>query len=105
MLIDWDDAMAYNWMADIARFTFWMRMNYSEQEYSLFRNTFLKHYRTGYRKDEFAVFEKAFHIYVGLDSLSYHIHMGEWVMQCQVKKYLDELMCNAFVKNKASEGD
>ena len=36
-LIDWDDAMALNWMADISRLTFWMKQNYNEQEYTLFR--------------------------------------------------------------------
>ena len=33
VLIDWDDAMGYNWMADISRFTFWLKMTCSEPEY------------------------------------------------------------------------
>ena len=68
-LIDWDDAMALNWMADVSRLTFWMKQNYSEQEYTLFRNVFLEHYRTPYRKDQFDAFENAWHIYVALDFL------------------------------------
>ncbi|MDE5577968.1 MAG: aminoglycoside phosphotransferase family protein, partial [Oscillospiraceae bacterium] len=63
LLIDWDDAMAFNWMADISRLTFWMKLNYSAQESELFRNTFLEHYRTAYRKSEFDTFESTFHIY------------------------------------------
>lgn len=27
LLIDWDDATAFNWMADISRLTFWMKLN------------------------------------------------------------------------------
>ncbi|MDE6746285.1 MAG: aminoglycoside phosphotransferase family protein, partial [Oscillospiraceae bacterium] len=60
-LIDWDDATALNWMADISRLTFWMKLNYSVQESELFRNTFLEHYRTAYRKSEFDTFESTFH--------------------------------------------
>ncbi len=91
VLIDWDDAMSYNWMADIARFTFWMKMNYSEQDYSLFRNSFLGSYK-GPRKDEFAIFEKAFHIYISLDFLNFAIHIGDSNIQQFAKKYLTQLI-------------
>ena len=69
LLIDWDDAIAFNWMADISRLTFWMKLNYSEQDCVLFRSTFLKHYRTTYRKSGFISYESAFYIYSALDSL------------------------------------
>lgn len=92
VLIDWDDAMAYNWMADISRLTFWMKMNYNAQDHRLFRNTFLGNYQTNYRKAEFDTFEKAFHIYVALDSLAYFIDMGDKAMEQNVKSYLDSLI-------------
>lgn len=91
VLIDWDDAMSYNWMADIARFTFWMKMNYSEQDYSLFRNMFLDSYQ-GPRKDEFAIFEKAFHIYISLDFLNFAINIGDMNIQQFAKEYLMQLI-------------
>ena len=89
VLIDWDDAMGYNWMADISRFTFWMKMTYSESEYNLFREAFLEGYR-GARKDEFDVFEKAYHIYNALDNLVYAIKVGNEKMATFTKEYLEQ---------------
>lgn len=93
ILIDWDDAMSYNWMADIARFTFWMKMNYSEQDYLQFRNAFLDSYN-GYRKDEFAAFEKAFHIFISLDFLNFAINIGDENIQKFAEDYLTQLVKN-----------
>lgn len=93
-LIDWDDAMSYNWMADIARFTHWMKMNYSDQEYPLFRAAFLNHY-TGPRKDEFDDFEKAFHIYISMDVLNFAINTGNAGMKQFSEAYIREL-CSSF---------
>ena len=76
-LIDWDDAMALNWMADVSRLTFWMKQNYSEQEYMLFRSAFLEHYYTQYRKDQFDAFENAWHIYSALDFLIFARKNGD----------------------------
>ena len=90
-LIDWDDAMGYNWMADISRFTFWMKMTYSEFEYQLFRNTFLDSYR-GARKDEFDVFEKAYHIYNALDNLVYAIEIDDEKITAFTKEYLKQFV-------------
>ncbi|MCH5266418.1 MAG: phosphotransferase [Lachnospiraceae bacterium] len=91
LLIDWDDAIAFNWMADISRLTFWMKLNYNEQDCILFRNTFLKHYRTTYRKSEFASFENVFHIYSALDSLIFFKSIGDKEMENRLKNYLDRL--------------
>ena len=90
-LIDWDDAIAYNWMADISRLTFWMKLNYNEQESVLFRSTFLEHYHTTYRKSEFDTFESAFHIYSALDSLIFFISIGDKCMESRLKSYLNGL--------------
>jgi len=76
-LIDWDDAMALNWMADVSRLTFWMKQNYSEQEYMLFRSVFLEHYCTQYHKDQFDAFENAWHIYSALDFLIFARKIGD----------------------------
>ena len=76
-LIDWDDAMALNWMADVSRLTFWMKQNYSEQEYMLFRSVFLEHYCTQYRKDQFDAFENAWHIYTAVDFLIFARKIGD----------------------------
>lgn len=91
-LIDWDDAMSYNWMADISRLTFWMKMNYSDENYNILKKTFIEHYDTIYRKSEFEVFEKAFHIYITLDFLWFFIEIGDKVMQDKIMQYLDFLV-------------
>ena len=91
LLIDWDDATALNWMADISRLTFWMKLNYSGQESELFRNTFLEHYRTVYRKSEFDTFESTFHIYSALDSLIFFKSIGDREMENRLKRYLHGL--------------
>lgn len=91
LLIDWDDAMSFSWMADISRLTFWMKLNYSEQDSKLFRDTFLEHYRTDYRKSEFDTFESAFHIYSALDSLIFIKSIGDKETENRLKGYLDSL--------------
>ena len=92
VLIDWDDAMAYHWMADVARFTFWMKFVYSPEDYELFRAAFLENYHSDYRKEAFDDFEKRFHLYIGLDCLSYHINCGNEDMSNHIQSYLTDLM-------------
>ena len=87
-LIDWDDAMALNWMADISRLTFWMKQNYSEPEYTLFRNVFLEHYRTLYRKNQFDAFESAWHIYATLDFLIFAGKIGDTKAESRLRSLL-----------------
>lgn len=70
-LIDWDDAMSYNWIADISRMTYWMKFKYSEYEYELYKNTFMEHYSTDSEKRNIHVVENAFHVWIGLDHLNY----------------------------------
>lgn len=91
LLIDWDDAIAFNWMADISRLTFWMKLNYNEQDCVLFRSIFLKHYQTVYRKSEFISFESVFHIYSALDSLLFFKSINDKRMENRLKSYLDSL--------------
>ena len=89
-LIDWDDAMALNWMADVSRLTFWMKQNYNEQEYTLFRRVFLDHYCTPYRKDQFDDFESAWHIYTALDSLIFAGKIGDRETEKRLRSLLTE---------------
>lgn len=89
-LINWDDAMALNWMADISRLTFWMKQNYNEQEYTLFRRVFLDHYCTPYRKDQFDDFESAWHIYTALDSLIFAGKIGDRETEKRLRSLLTE---------------
>ncbi len=70
-LIDWDDAMAYNWVADIARMTYWMKFHYDEYEYALSRNAFLERYATDNSVRDFDSLETTFHAWIGLDHLDY----------------------------------
>lgn len=74
-LIDWDDAMSYNWIADIARMTYWMKFYYNAEEYELYRNTFMEHYTIDSSIDtsidDFNAIENIFHIWIGLDHLNY----------------------------------
>ena len=88
ILIDWDDAMAYCWMADVSRFTFWLKMNHSAEEAALYREAFLSSYQTEYRKDEFAEFEVGFHIYIAIDFLAYYMKTDNIEMQNKLKAYL-----------------
>lgn len=88
ILIDWDDAMAYCWMADVSRYTFWLKMNHSQEEATLYRDAFLSSYQTEYRKDEFAVFEAAFHTYIAIDFLAYYMKTDNIDMQNRLKDYL-----------------
>ena len=91
LLIDRDDAMALNWMADISRLTFRIKLNYSGQESELFRSRFLEHYNTAYRKSEFDTFESAFHIYSALDSLLFFKSVGDKEIEIRLKRCLDGL--------------
>jgi len=79
-LIDWDDAMAYCWMADVSRFTFWLRLNYTEENSQRFRAAFLESYETDCRKDDFNIFERNFHIYICLDFLAYYLKTDDEAM-------------------------
>jgi thiamine kinase-like enzyme len=71
-LIDWDDATANNWLADISRMTYWMKFMYNEDEYELYRNTFLENYETN-NISAYNDFETAFHVLIGLDYLNFHM--------------------------------
>ncbi|RKN86111.1 aminoglycoside phosphotransferase family protein [Paenibacillus ginsengarvi] len=71
-LIDWDDAMSYNWIADISRLTYWMKFKISQKEYELYRNTFLEHYSTEGSINVFHALELTFHVWIGLDFLNFY---------------------------------
>ncbi len=87
-LIDWDDAIALNWMADVSRLTFRMRLDESEQAYSLFRSSFLEHYRASSGRAGFDLFESAYHIYLALDFLIFARKVGDRETERRLKGWL-----------------
>lgn len=72
-LIDWDDAMSLSWVADIARLTFWMKLNYNKNESKHYRDIFLEHYYPIGDKNIYYVLENVLHVWYGLDFLNYFI--------------------------------
>ena len=79
-------------MADIARMTFWMRMNYQEGDYEVLRNIFLDHYKTKYRKSEFSRFERAYHLYNALENLRFFVDTENQNMQTWIRHYINILL-------------
>lgn len=71
VLIDWDDVQSLCWMADIARLTFWMKLNHDVTSAEAYRKAFLEHYETVYDKSSFDKLEDALHIWYGLDYLNF----------------------------------
>lgn len=83
--------MVLNWMADVSRLTFWMKQNYSRQDYSLFRKVFLDHYCTPYRKACFDAFESAYYIYSALDFLVFSVKVGNRETESRLQSFLDSV--------------
>ncbi|MFC3772533.1 aminoglycoside phosphotransferase family protein [Paenibacillus sp. GCM10012303] len=77
-LIDWDDAMSYNWIADLSRMTYWMKFKYHADEYELYRACFMEYYTTDCRKSDFYQFENLFHVWIGLDFLNYYANRPQY---------------------------
>lgn len=77
-LIDWDDAMSYNWMADIARLTYWMKFKYNDHEYEMYRNTFMENYAEANKYRDYNDMENAFHVWIGLDHLNYYVETPKY---------------------------
>jgi thiamine kinase-like enzyme len=73
VLIDWDDTQSLCWMADIARLTFWMKLNYSDEAADTYRKAFLDRYETEYDKNIFYEMEDALHVWYGLDFLNFSV--------------------------------
>jgi len=92
-LIDWDDAMSYNWMADISRMTYWMKFMYSEYEYELYRSIFLEHYSTDGKLSNLESVENTFHVLFGLDYLNFFANTPQYEERmAYFKKTLDKLL-------------
>ncbi|MDF2544599.1 MAG: choline kinase [Herbinix sp.] len=71
VLIDWDDTQSLCWMADIARLTFWMKLNYDDENADTYRRAFLDCYETEYDKNIFYNIEDVLHVWYGLDYLNF----------------------------------
>lgn len=87
ILIDWDDAMSYNWIADVARLTYWMKFEYNNIDYITFRNSFLSHYASSSDLNLFLELEHVFHIWIGMDHLNYYRNTAHYEV---TMNYLNE---------------
>lgn len=76
VLIDWDDAMAFPYEADIARMTFDMKFMH-EDKYLTFRNAFLSEYLNSDNYKEYDAFEKLYHVFVACDWLVFGVQTNK----------------------------
>ena len=83
VLIDWDDAQSLCWMVDIARLTFWMKLNYDEQTAHAYRKAFLSSYETLYDKRAFDDTEDYLHVWYGLDYLNFALAAPNYQYQTE----------------------
>ena len=88
VLIDWDDAQSLCWMADIARLTFWMKLNYDSKYADFYRTVFLEYYETEFDKCAFDMLEGALHVWYGLDFLNFAVVTPNYQYQCDTLKNL-----------------
>ena len=70
ILIDYDDVTAIPWVCDVARLTLWMKLNYSLEKASDFRNIFLNNYPIA-DKDIFYATENALHVWECLGYMNF----------------------------------
>lgn len=70
-LIDWDDVQSLCWLADIARLTLWMKINYDQRTADACRKAFLDAYETKYYKNVFYEMEDTLHVWYGFDYLTF----------------------------------
>lgn len=97
VLIDWDDTQSLCWMADIARLTFWMKLNYDGETADAYRRVFLDRYQTEYDKNIFYKVEDALHVWYGLDYLNFSARNPQYQYQYEdVKAILQNSLklCN-----------
>jgi len=93
VLIDWDDAQALCWMADIARLTLWLKLNYGSQAAAVYRKVFLDCYETSYDKSAFDDLEYYLHVWYGLDYLNFAVATPNYQYQSEtVKAILDNAL-------------
>ena len=69
-LIDWDGVHSLCWVADVARFTFWLKM-YGAEKAVIYRNAFLNAYKTKHDKNLYYEVEDILHVWYGLDNISF----------------------------------
>ncbi|MCL2079412.1 MAG: aminoglycoside phosphotransferase family protein [Oscillospiraceae bacterium] len=95
-LIDWDDAQSLCWVADIARLTFWMRLEYGEETAALYKTAFLTQYETMYDRNIFYEVEDILHVWYGFDYLTF-FNKGE---KCErIKALLHESLVKCGLEN------
>lgn len=88
VLIDWDDVQSLCWMADIARLTFWMKLNYDSKSAYAYRKAFLDCYETEYDKSAFDELEDVLHVWYSLDYLNFSIGTPNYQYQYETVKVI-----------------
>jgi Ser/Thr protein kinase RdoA (MazF antagonist) len=71
-LIDWDDAYALCWVADIAHLTLWMKHEYGNNA-AVYRKAFLDNYKTEHDMKVFYEVEDLLHVRYCLENINYFI--------------------------------
>ena len=69
--IDWDEARSLCWMADVAFFTLWAKIEYGDDLANIYRKAFLDKYETEYDKAIFYELEDILHVRHCLDFLTF----------------------------------
>ncbi len=96
VLIDWDDTQSLCWMADIARLTFWMKLNYDSETADIYRKAFLDCYDTSYDKNDFNELEDYLHVWYGLDYLNFSVATPNYQHQYEtIKAILKKSLINS----------
>lgn len=72
-LIDWDDVHSLCWMADIARLTLWMKLEYDDNDADIYRKIFIENYETKYDINDYYEMENTLHIWFGFDWINHFI--------------------------------
>lgn len=88
VLIDWDDTHSLCWMADIARLTFWMKLNFGSEATDTYRKVFLDRYETEYDKSIFYEMEDVLHVWYGLDYLNFSVGNPQYQSQYENVKVI-----------------
>lgn len=70
ILIDYDDVTAIPWVCDVARLTYWMKLNYPLETALKYKNIFLENYPST-ENDIFYATENALHVWESLGYMNF----------------------------------
>ncbi|HBL83997.1 MAG: hypothetical protein A2Y17_05835 [Clostridiales bacterium GWF2_38_85] len=97
-LIDWDDAHSLCCVADVARLTLWMKLNYDVYSSSAYRKAFLENYKTEYDMSSFEALEDVLHVWYGYDCLNFFVGKPQYEnMKSILQKSLSKCEMQVFL--------